>query len=119
LTPGMIPERCHNETRHADCEACTHARELVSNAIVTSVREVMASMESHNLARARSHIAGLVELLGQIPLSTAELVGPRKLTALSGDLNRALSEIGDEALALATLRGVLLGWVEVPHSRVH
>ena len=79
----------------------------------------MASLESRDRGRARSHIAGLVDLLGHIPQSTAELVGPQKLTALSGDLNQALSEVGNEAIALATLRGVLLAWVEVPHSSVH
>ena len=92
---------------------------MVNDAIVTSVKEVIASLEMHDLARTKEHINGLVELLEQIPRTTAELVGPQKLAALSRDLTQALSEIGEEALALARLRGVLLVWVEDPSSRVH
>jgi hypothetical protein len=92
---------------------------MVSDAIVTSVKEVIASLERHDLARTKAHIAGLVELLDQIPRSTSELVGPQKLAALSRDLNHALSEIGEGSLALARLRGVLLVWAEDPPSRVH
>lgn len=92
---------------------------MVSDAIVTSVKEVIASLESRDLARTRAHIAGLVELLDEIPQSTSELVGSQKFAALSRDLNQALSEIGEEALALARLRGVLLAWVEDPSRRVH
>jgi hypothetical protein len=115
----MFPESCHNENCHADCEACKHARRMVNDAIVTSVKEVIASLEKHDLKRTKAHITGLVELLDQIPKSTAELVGPQKLAALARDLNQALAEIAEEALALARLRGVLLVWVEDPLSRVH
>jgi hypothetical protein len=85
---------------------------MVTDAIVTSIREVIASFEVHDLTRTKSYISGLVELLDQMPESTAGLLGPQKLVALSQDLNQALSDIGEEALALARLQRVLLVWVE-------
>lgn len=115
----MFPERCDNKNCHAGCAACNQARRLVSDAIFTSVKEVIASLERRELSRTKSYIAGLVELLDQIPRSTSELVGPQKLAALSSDLNQALAEINEEALALARLRSVLLVWVEVPAAQVH
>jgi hypothetical protein len=92
---------------------------MVRDAIVTSVKEVIVSLESHDHARTKAHIIGLVELLDQAPQSTADLVGSLKFAALSRDLNQALLEIGEESLALARLRGVLFAWVEDSSHRVH
>lgn len=92
---------------------------MVTDAIITSVKEVITSLQKRDLKRTKAHITGLVELLDQIPASTGELVGPEKLVTLSRDLNQALSEIGEDALALARLRSVLLVWEEDRSPRVH
>jgi len=115
----MFAERCRDKACDSYCKTCRQARRLVRDGIVASVKEVIASLEAHNVARARAHIAGLIELLEQRPRSTSELVGSQKFTALSRDLNQALSEIGEEALALARLRSVLWAWVEDSSNRVH
>jgi hypothetical protein len=114
----MFAERCHDKACNAGCKTCRQARLMVRDAIVTSVKEAIANLESHDAARARAHIAGLIELLDQAPPSTVELVGPEQFAALSRDLKQGLSEIGEEALTLARLRGVLWAWVDDPSNLV-
>lgn len=85
---------------------------MVKNAIIASVSDLTTHLERHDPARARSHLADLIALLGQIPAATKQICGPQKVTNLSRDLNKALEELGEETIALTTLRGALLAWLE-------
>jgi hypothetical protein len=83
---------------------------MVSAAILESVREAIAYLEIQDASRAAAQLTGLVDVIRQIPASTAEAVGLDKVSKLADDLKWA-SEVNTEQ-ALRKLWEVLMNWCE-------
>lgn len=103
------------------CSNCIRAQRLASISIAASIDEVVALLEHHNLKAAESYAVRLLGVLDEVPLSTAELLGPPVLAQLRVRLNHGLLEIRTAAQlqALGTFRSALRAWFDsYPPHRV-
>jgi hypothetical protein len=108
----MVSDCCCSFWCDFEREGSVRAQRMVTDAIVSAVRDVVTQLKAGERTRAKSHVDGLIELLDNVPSATAQLFKAGRLAGLAVDLQLASEKIAKGDDALNTLHRILLGWFE-------
>jgi len=104
----------HEDDCKGTCLVCVQTRRMVSAVVAGSINEIITYLGQEDLENAQKHASALLAVLGEVPPSTAALIGDRSFIDLRKVVEKGLWEItnGDVDAAGAALQAGLTAWYE-------
>jgi hypothetical protein len=95
-----------------NCQVCLKTRRMVSATVAKSISEIIEDLKHDNVPGAREQAAAFVDVLGEVPTSTLQLIGASHFIKLQAAAECGLLKItnGEPDEAAAAFQAGLDDW---------
>ena len=102
------------------CQVCLKTRRMVSATVANLMSEIIDDLKRDNIHSARRQAVAFVDVLGEVPMSTLQLIGASHFLKLQETAERGLSKVatGETSAALTAFQVGLNDWYDAypPHN---